>query len=91
MYVCVCVSAVSVSGIPPCGFLLLQSSPYLHFHSTGDKCVSEEINDFTMSMIIFSFFIIRWKGKMFVACANLLACVFCVYSLCNQHIMCPSA
>lgn len=44
VYVCVCVSAVSISGIPPCGFLLPQSSPYLHSHSTGDNWVSEEID-----------------------------------------------
>lgn len=35
---CDCVSAVSVIVVPLCGSLLLQSSPYLTFHSTGDKC-----------------------------------------------------
>lgn len=35
---CDCVSAVSVIVVPLCGSLLLQSSPYLTFHSTGDNC-----------------------------------------------------
>lgn len=43
---CVCVSALSVNGVPVCGFLLPQSSPYLPPDSTADKCVSEEIKDF---------------------------------------------
>lgn len=51
---CSCVSAVSVIGVPLC-FLLPQSSPYLPYHSIGDKCVSEEINDYTVSMHIFLF------------------------------------
>lgn len=56
MCVCVRASAVSVSGVPLCGFLLPQRSPYLHSLSTGDKWVSEEINDFTISMLIFCVF-----------------------------------